>query len=108
LKEKEAFVHASTGWPLNRFHEKLGCRSCHPTGKKIAQLNNDCTGCHLNWKPGAFKHAVVGLRLDETHVEMDCESCHIEKKFGTKPTCDTCHDDKRDFKKVPPGQYSAR
>ena len=106
--EKKAFVHAVTGWPLNRFHERLGCRSCHPTGKKIAKLNNECTSCHQNWKPGAFKHVVVGLTLDDTHLELDCESCHIDRKFGVKPTCDSCHDDQRDFKKVPPGQYSSR
>jgi hypothetical protein len=108
IKEKPAFVHAQTGWPLNRFHAKLGCRSCHPTGRKIARLNNDCTGCHQNWKPGGFKHVVVGLALDDVHIEMDCESCHIEKKFDKRPTCDSCHDDSRDFKKMPPGQYSAK
>lgn len=107
-KEKPAFAHAQTGWPLNKYHQKLGCRSCHPTGKKIAALNNSCTSCHQGWKPGSFRHAVTGLVLDDTHVEMDCESCHIEKNFTVKPTCDACHDDARDARKNPPGQFSSR
>ena len=64
-KQKPAFTHDKTGWPLNRFHKDLDCRACHPTGKKIARLNNQCVGCHGGWTQGNFAHAVTGLDLDE-------------------------------------------
>jgi hypothetical protein len=104
-KERPAFSHASTGWSIGRFHSRLDCRACHPTGKRISKVNKDCTNCHAGWSRETFRHAVTGLQLDETHIELDCESCHIDKKFEKTPDCASCHDDNRSPKKTPPGQY---
>jgi hypothetical protein len=102
-KEKPAFSHAITGWPLNRFHKGLDCRACHPTGKKIARLNNQCASCHAGWNQANFSHAVTGLILDENHREMDCTDCHTDRKYNEPPSCSGCHDDNRSYKDAPPG-----
>jgi hypothetical protein len=102
-KERPGFSHASTGWPLNRFHTSLDCHSCHPTGKPIARLNHECTNCHAAWKTGNFRHAVTGLQLSKRHAKTDCEECHAGRKFDKPPACAGCHDDGRDWRKDPPG-----
>jgi len=103
-KEKTSFSHASTGWPLNRYHEKLDCRACHPKGKKISKLNRQCNACHAGWNQENFRHAVTGLRLDEIHAELECADCHIDRKFDKKPDCTSCHDDDRTAEDAPPGE----
>jgi hypothetical protein len=103
-REKPAFSHAKTGWALNRFHQELECRACHPTGKKIAKLDTNCINCHGAWNSGGFRHAVTGLQLDETHAQLDCADCHAEKKFDAQPSCSNCHDDGRTGKSTPPGK----
>ncbi|MBI5507613.1 MAG: hypothetical protein HY903_02555 [Deltaproteobacteria bacterium] len=103
-KERPGFSHASTGWPLSRYHDTLSCRACHPTGKPIARLNRDCVGCHAGFKQGKFRHAVTGVQLDETHAGLECSDCHVDLKFAKDPSCTGCHDDKRDFRKMPPGR----
>lgn len=104
-KERPAFSHASTGWPLGKYHSNLKCRSCHPTGKQISRLNTACISCHDDWNQETFKHAVTGLKLDEIHSEMDCGDCHIDRRFERKPDCSVCHDDNRSPKTHPPGAY---
>jgi len=103
-KEKQAFTHVSTGWPLNRFHTELACRACHPTGKQIAKLNTECMSCH-KWDNESFQHAVTGLQLDEIHAEISCTDCHTGGKFNNSPDCSSCHDDNRSAKTTPPGKY---
>ncbi len=103
-KERPAFTHESTGWALNRYHNKLDCQACHPTGKKISRMSNDCAGCHGGWSQDNFDHTVTGLQLDETHYAMGCTDCHLDKKFGAKPDCSGCHDDGRTFQSAPPGK----
>ncbi|MEW6412127.1 MAG: cytochrome c3 family protein [Candidatus Zixiibacteriota bacterium] len=104
-KEKPGFSHASTGWPLNRFHKDLSCRACHPTGKQIARLNNQCTSCHAGWNQQNFSHVVTGLKLDEIHGELECGDCHVDLKYSNKPDCSGCHDDGRTAEDAPPGEY---
>ena len=104
-KERPPFSHATTGWPLNKYHVGLACRACHPTGKMIARLNSSCDACHSGWHAGNFDHTKVGLRLDEIHAEADCGDCHAERAFDKKPDCSGCHDDNRDPKQTPPGEY---
>lgn len=103
--ERPAFSHASTGWSVGRFHAKLECRACHPTGRRISKVNRECTSCHGGWNQENFRHAVTGLQLDEVHAGADCADCHAQRRYTDKPTCAGCHDDARDFKKVPPGKY---
>jgi uncharacterized CHY-type Zn-finger protein len=102
-KEKPGFSHA--GWKLNRFHQPLSCRACHPTGKKIAKLNKKCDACHAGWNQQNFRHAVTGLQLDDIHIELDCGDCHVDLAYDKTPDCSGCHDDGRTHKDAPPGEY---
>ncbi len=104
-QERPGFTHADTGWPMSRFHRKLECRACHPTGKRIARLNTDCNACHSGWNENNFNHARTGLLLDEIHTEIECESCHLERNFAAKPVCTECHDDDRAYDEFPPGEF---
>jgi hypothetical protein len=104
-KEKPAFSHAATGWPLDRFHVGLDCRACHPTGKRISKLDSACESCHAGWNQETFSHSVAGLQLDEIHTQFECDSCHPEKKYRKEPDCASCHDDERTPKSHPPGRF---
>jgi hypothetical protein len=86
------FDHASTGWPLSRYHLKNNCRACHKVGVKFVKLDRDCFSCHEGWTPETFDHKLTGQILNETHVEFDCEDCHIDSEFDVPPRCDECHD----------------
>ncbi len=103
-RERPAFSHDNTGWALNRYHNKLDCNACHPTGKKVSKIGGDCVNCHGGWNRDNFEHAVVGLELDETHAAMDCTDCHLNRKYGDKPDCSGCHDDGRTADQMPPGK----
>jgi hypothetical protein len=100
-KPAKPFNHKmSTGWALNRFHEKLECAKCHGSANKFTKLDNNCVSCHKNFAAGSFNHEKTGLKLDEMHVEFDCADCHIEN-FSDKPDCTNCHDDKSYPKNIP-------
>jgi len=86
------FDHASTGWPLSRFHQKNTCRACHK-GTRFEKLDPTCTSCHEGWSPATFDHKVTGQVLDENHAEFDCEECHLGNKFDVPPSCTECHDE---------------
>jgi len=110
-KAMDPFNHKiSTGWALNKFHEKLECAKCHVvhpdkvggSSNKFVKLNNNCTSCHSNFAAGSFNHSVTGLKLDETHAELECSDCHTENNFSKAPDCSNCHDDKS-FPKDKPG-----
>jgi Class III cytochrome C family/Cytochrome c3 len=103
--EKGVFSHAVVGWPLSRFHAKLSCRACHPTGKPIEKLDKNCISCHSGWTNLTFDHSVNGLILNETHRQFGCESCHIESRFDRPPSCLECHDESYDYKVTPPGEF---
>ena len=101
-KPAEPFNHEiSTGWALNRFHEKLECIKCH-INNNFVKLDNKCTGCHKNFTATSFNHNVTGLKLNETHSALECSDCHIENNFAVEPSCKNCHDDKS-FPKDKPG-----
>ncbi len=104
-QEKPPFSHVMTGWGLDRFHEKLDCRACHPTNRPISKLDRRCAACHSGWNPDNFKHVVTGLRLDETHAAIDCEMCHDRDDFTKEPVCAECHDDARTAHAATPGEY---
>jgi hypothetical protein len=107
-KERPAFSHASAGWGLNKYHARLDCRACHPTGRQIAKVDKQCIACHGGWNPENFQHAVTGLHLDETHDAMDCADCHLNREFTGAPDCSSCHDDNRTAKEMPPGKYISK
>jgi len=103
-KQKPTFNHASTGWPLSQYHDKLHCRSCHPTGKKIAKLDNTCNSCHSGWNQQNFRHTVTGLMLNDIHMEADCRDCHTNRDYS-KSECSGCHDDEITLENGLPGRY---
>ena len=108
-KEKPAFSHDMTGWPLSRFHQKLGCRSCHPSGKQIAGMDNRCASCHNDWRTGKFDHAVTGLKLNEIHSELDCSDCHLKADYSQPEAgCPNCHEAGFNPKDMPPGKYKLK
>jgi len=102
-KEKPPFQHDPAHWRLGEYHRQLDCASCHPTGKRISQMNADCNSCHEGWDSENFVHAVTGLKLDENHVDLDCGDCHVDRRFHDIPDCTGCHDDDRAAKTNPPG-----
>jgi hypothetical protein len=104
-KEKSPFSHDLTGWGLNRFHQRLDCRACHPTGRMISKLDRRCSSCHSGWNTENFKHVVTGFRLDETHAAIECAMCHDPDDFAKTPVCTECHDDGRTARAQPPGEY---
>ncbi len=104
-RERPAFTHDRTGWPLTKYHQGLDCRACHPTGKRIAEINAKCQNCHKGWNNQNFRHAVTGLMLDATHSEMECTDCHIDRMFDQAPSCAACHEDNRNPKEYPPGEF---
>ncbi|MCK5124896.1 MAG: cytochrome c3 family protein [candidate division Zixibacteria bacterium] len=106
-KRKPAFTHASTGFPLNRYHNQLECRSCHPTRKKIGKLDSHCNSCHGGWNQQNFRHSITGLMLDENHIEWDCVDCHPGNAYD-KPDCSGCHDDDISMENGLPGEYIIR
>jgi len=86
------FDHARTGWPLSRYHQDVGCRTCH---REVPFKKRDraCNACHEDWVPDNFDHTVTGQKLDDNHVQIDCASCHPDRKFDKAPKCDDCHDE---------------
>jgi predicted CXXCH cytochrome family protein len=101
--ERAGFSHNRTGWPLNPYHRKLGCWSCHPRGKAFSNVDRMCKSCHGEWTPENFSHAITGLQLDEMHAALDCAACHREQRFDEDPVCSDCHDDGRTADTAPPG-----
>lgn len=87
----ESFDHASTGWPLDRYHEGKSCRECH-TRVPFGKPGRECKACHSQWSPATFDHRVTGQLLDENHNESECEECHTDHRFDRPPACDNCHD----------------
>jgi hypothetical protein len=90
--EPAPFDHASTGWPLGRYHGDQNCRLCHES-LRFTKLDRDCNACHDAWAPDNFDHNITGQALDENHAEHDCQVCHIDRKFDRPPTCDECHEE---------------
>lgn len=86
------FSHASTGWPLNRYHQDRGCRACH-SSVPYRPLDTSCDGCHRSWAAGKFDHTLTGQRLNETHAAFECADCHVDRKFEGPPSCSGCHDE---------------
>ena len=93
-EERTRFNHGTvSGWPLNIYHKRLDCHSCHPKGKRIGKLNSSCNACHSEWSFENFDHGIVGLELDEVHIEAECSDCHEDREFNRKPSCTNCHEE---------------
>ncbi len=95
-ESRPAFSHARRArFDLGRFHSTLACAQCHKEKNDYKGLSGNCATCHTQWTSGSFNHSVTGLKLDETHGGVDCDSCHEGRDFSKKPTCTSCHEDKR-------------
>lgn len=97
------FKHDLTGWPLNRFHDKLECQACHIGDAPIETLNNSCIECHDDFEVDVFNHSIVGLDLDEDHIEIDCYECHTDDRYDVPPDCVECHDEDMTYPEFKPG-----
>ena len=100
-KRMDRFDHEiTTGWKLNKFHEKLACKKCHGSTSTFTKLNSECTSCHKDFIAGKFDHKITGIELTGSHKEADCSDCHQTKNFSN-PVCTNCHDDKNYPKDLP-------
>ncbi len=104
-KELSPFNHGiSTGWALNKYHDKLSCQKCHGSGTKFGKLDSKCESCHKDFTSGSFDHKVTGLVLDETHSSFECSDCHSQNNFSKKPDCSNCHEPEYTFPQKKPGR----
>jgi hypothetical protein len=92
-KAKPPFDHrVSTGWPLEPFHKRVACSTCHGEAEDFRKPDPKCTSCHIHWAVGSFDHAVTGIKLNDDHRELECSNCHLEMNFAATPSCSDCHD----------------
>ena len=109
LKQEAAeFTHDRTGWPLNRYHKDLACRSCHGNPFHFSKPSSACNTCHASWTVATFKHSKTGLALNETHRDFDCTDCHANRNFAATPTCSNCHESDITYPAAQPGEYVNR
>ncbi|MBI4716179.1 MAG: cytochrome c3 family protein [Planctomycetes bacterium] len=87
------FDHASVGWPLGRFHERVGCRRCHAAATPFQRVDRRCESCHANWSPATFRHEVTGTELGKVHAPLDCDVCHRDRRFDMPAGCEECHEE---------------
>jgi hypothetical protein len=91
---KPAFHHsASANFPLEPFHVKVACTTCHGEPRSFRTPSPRCISCHIHWEEGSFDHAVTGVVLDEIHREAGCGDCHRDLDFAKEPSCQDCHDE---------------
>lgn len=89
----KTFDHAKTGWPLSKYHQKIGCRQCHKEKGHYLRQKKECSICHKNWTVKNFDHAKITThRLTGQHATFNCEECHARREFTKKPTCQPCHE----------------
>jgi hypothetical protein len=107
IKAEEAEEHAATGFPLQGYHLRLTCESCHgdkepkpdcrtchtpPHGPQLKKKCEDCHSPGLAFNRVKFQHPAKSLWA--FHQGLGCLECHKEKKFaGTSAACTSCHQD---------------
>ncbi|MBU0640588.1 MAG: cytochrome c3 family protein [Planctomycetes bacterium] len=113
------FDHASTGWPLDEYHQGKGCRVCH-SAVPFVKLERGCSQCHEALLPENFHQAAADsaeLNCGECHqiepkahvheplAQGQCTACHQPAQEGDqacllspegKERCFACHDDVRE------------
>ncbi len=92
------FDHEVTAdFPLQPFHAKVQCATCHGRPQDFRHPDPQCTVCHIHWEEGDFDHSVTGVVFNGDHEDLDCADCHWDMDFSVKPSCDNCHDDERKY-----------
>ncbi len=112
-RQKVAFDHDLSRFPLLGQHAVVPCEECHKsTSYKDAQtacsschrdthhegrLGNACASCHSpnGWAIWRFDHSTqTHFPLTGAHTGLTCASCHREKnvaKISLPGTCYSCH-----------------
>jgi Cytochrome c3/Class III cytochrome C family len=115
-KEKVAFDHDLTRFPLLGAHAVTACEECHASaayqGTELrcagchaakdeheGRLGSSCESCHNpnSWAAWRFDHASrTSFALLGAHEEIGCESCHHQpvgpgEKLAIPKDCATCH-----------------
>lgn len=106
------FDHRQSRFPLELFHESVGCRACHPLAAKTAaspaasgvqaaptvrykNIPTTCRECHRD-----FNHGRTAFALTGAHLGLDCSRCHnartpnVGRKGGSgngQGECSRCH-----------------
>lgn len=106
LKNKEAFNHNLTDYPLEGMHTKVDCKQCHK-GKFTTEMEfNSCNNCHEDYHEGQFKkngftpdcvqchtldnnftyslfsfeeHDKTAFPLEGAHIATPCFACHVDE-----------------------------
>lgn len=121
-KEKLAFDHAKTAFPLSGLHATVPCEGCHISStfkgspkkcsachkavdKHRGTLGSSCDTCHntKGWKRTQFDHTKqTQFPLTGAHAKLRCGDCHREptEKIQMPKDCYSCHaaDDEHDGK----------
>jgi hypothetical protein len=121
-KEKLAFNHKDTQFPLTGLHAVVPCEGCHISNafkgapkqcvgchkavdKHKGTLGGNCASCHNTngWKRWKFDHATqTEFALNGAHAKLQCGDCHRTPAETAKiaKECYSCHvrDDEHDGK----------
>jgi hypothetical protein len=112
-RQKVAFDHDVTRFPLIGLHAAVACEECHRTTRfkdaptacsgchkdkfHEGRLGAQCAGCHNpnGWKRWQFDHArQTRFALDGAHKGLHCHACHQTKnvaKVTQSSGCYGCH-----------------
>jgi hypothetical protein len=104
-----SFDHRVTGFPLERSHGTLACKTCHQRDEpapipRCASCHTDphvgqmgamsCRSCHApdRWTVVRFNHDRTGWTLRGRHFTIACTNCHYNQRWAGLPTtCFDCH-----------------
>jgi len=115
-KERIAFDHDITNFPLIGLHAVVACGECHLSsafrGTDAActschdgddyhkgALGVECGSCHNpnGWRLWVFDHGVkAGFKLEGAHAKLECNACHVSRvrgKIELSQACSSCHSD---------------
>lgn len=112
-RQKVAFDHDLTRFPLLGLHAVVPCEECHKsasytdTSTKCSACHKDthhegrlganCAACHNpnGWQLWRFDHAKqTKFPLTGAHEKLACRLCHVQKnidKIAQSPACYACH-----------------
>jgi len=96
---------------LTGVHYTLGCKECHTSKQKLAQVGSRCDVCHQKddvhsgtlqscqechkqdyWEITSFKHSLTLFPLRGSHRTQQCSSCHKNGTYTATPSeCINCH-----------------
>lgn len=73
IKNRSAFDHSQTNFPLKGQHASLNCQQCHKEKLTDPLAHNHCYNCHTDYHNGEFTR---------NGQQKDCNACHTEKTFS--------------------------